>query len=165
MATFTEKGHTALALALYQLPFFFVLGTLPEDYPDKWTVDQEPPPFDLEDSIIQPVGYKIETYKTFVQEASDGLIEAFGKRYTPFPTPTRFLYVEFKLDKEDAVGQTFYQLGLAINTKIKPDVPQGKQFFLPEEIEDPGILLLGENIRPTYKNIGEVRQYYTLLQF
>jgi len=165
MATFTEEGHIALALAMYQVPFFLALGTLPEDYSAKWTVDQEPPTFDPEASIIQPIGYKIETYKTFVQESPDGIIEAFGTRYNPSNTPSRFLYIEFKLDKEDAAGLTIYQLGFMINTKIKSDVPQGKQFFLPDEIEDPGILMIGENIRPAYKNIGEVRQYYTLLQF
>lgn len=166
MATFVETGHIAIATSLFKETFYLALGTLPKDYQKKWTVEQEPPPFNPKnDSLILPIGYKVETLKKFVKEDENGTIEALGKRWSIVDYPTRNIYLEFKLDKEDAENQTIYQIGLHINLQPKPEVPKAKQFLLPTEVQDEGILLIAENIRPAFKSLGETRTFFTVLTF
>ena len=166
MATFVETGHIAIATSLFKETFYLALGTLPKDYQKKWTVEQEPPPFNPKnDSLILPIGYKVETLKKFVKEDENGTIEALGKRWSIVDYPTRNIYLEFKLDKEDASLQTIYQTGIYIRTKLKEGLPQGQQYFLPDQIEEEGILLVAENTRPYFKNPGEIKTYFTVLQF
>lgn len=165
MATFTKSGHIAVAVAMFKETFYLGLGTLPADYPNKWSIEEEPPSFDPEGDLILPIGYKVETLKRYVEEREDGTIEADGKRWEIVDYETPNIYLEFKLDKEDAELQTIYQTGIYIRTKIKEGLPAGKQYFLPTEIEDKGILILGENTRPYFKNPGETKRYFTVLQF
>ena len=156
----TEVGHVAIASAVKQQDFYLCIGGLPEGFERPWTVEEEPPAFDPKATgLILPFGYRKAARVLFAFEDPNGIIVAAGKRWSVTEEPTRHVYIEFRLDAEDAVGKTIYQTGLFMNLRPKADVPEGKLFLLPEEVEDPGILLMGENIRPFYRYEG-VREIF-----
>ena len=158
----TEVGHTAIASAVKKQDFYLSLGGLPEDFEHPWTVEEEPPAFDPKATdLILSFGYRKAARVLYAYEDPNGIIVAAGKRWSVTEEPTRHVYIEFRLDAEDAVGKTIYQTGLFMNLRPKADVPEGKLFLLPEEVEDKGILLMGENIRPfhRYEGVREIFEF------
>ncbi len=156
----TEVGHIAIASAVKEQNFYLCIGGLPDDFESSWTVEEEPPAFNPEaTNLILPFGYRKAARVLYAYEDENGIIVAAGKRWSTTEEPTRHVYIEFRLDAEDAVGKTIYQTGLFMNLKPKEGIPEGKFFLLPDEVADRGILLMGENIRPFYRYEG-VREIF-----
>ena len=158
----TEVGHTAIASAVKKQDFYLCIGGLPEDFESPWTVGGEPPAFNPNvTELLLPYGYRKAAQVLYAYEDPNGIIVAADKRWSVTEEPTRHVYIEFRLDAEDAVEKTIYQTGLFMNLKPKADVPEGKLFLLPEEVEDKGILLMGENIRPfhRYEGVREIFEF------
>jgi len=161
--TMTEAGHKVVAMAMKKLEYYLGVGGLPENYPTPWSVNEEPPPFDPNSTaLLYPYGYRKVSRVEYVYEDPNGLLIVGDKRYSVSEEPTRQIYLEFLLDSEDAAEKTIYQMGIFVNLQKKPDVPDGKLFLLPQDVENTGTLYMGENIRPVYKQEG-IREIYTVI--
>lgn len=161
----TEAGHIAIAAAMKNMSFYLGVGGLPDDYPNKWAVtDKEIPPFDPNSTeLILPFGYKKAQRVVYVVEDNiNGSIVFEDKRYSESQEPTSHLYIEFLLDTDEVVDKVIYQLGLFINLQPNPSLPPGQLFFTPDQVVDTGILYIGENVKPIYKQSG-VKEIYSLV--
>jgi len=162
----TESGHVALALALSRQEFWLALGGLPEGYENPWRVEEEPPAFDPQaGGLLEVYGYRRSARRAFAREDENGLIVAAGRRWSIADTPTRHLYLEFRLDPEDAAGKTVYQVGIFLGLIPKPEVPEGKLFLLPQEVADAGVLFMAENLRPFHRHEGVREVFEFVLTF
>lgn len=156
----TNVGHVAIATAVKNADFWLCLGGLPEDFESPWTIKDDPPAFDPEATeLLLPYGYRKATRVLFAYEDPNGIIVVAGKRWSVTEEPTKHVYLEFIFDNEDIVGKTIYQKGIFMNLKPKEGIPEGKLFLLPDEVEDKGILVFGQNIKPFYSDEG-VRQFH-----
>ena len=158
---FVEEGHKAIAEVLFEKDFYLVLGTM--DNENKWSIEEEPPPFDTNATDIKyPLGYLKQAEKSFVIEDENGEIYARGKRWKRVNYPTRNIYTQFILFIGLIDGAIAYQVGIKLN--VKPNKDKVNQIFLkPEDIEDKGRLILGANIRPLFIHPEEERIFHQVI--
>ena len=161
----TDIGHIAIAKALANETFILGLGGLDANT-TPWTINDIPPDFDrTATGLLLPYGYRMASRVEYAQEDPAGIITAGGTTWSTTTTPTRHLYLEFRLDATDAVGQTVYQLGIFMNPNIDPNVPAGTMWFTPQDLIDTGVLLMGENIKPFVRQDGVREVFEFILTF
>lgn len=100
---------------------------------------------DLEGDIVVPVANE-----------TSGVVSEVRYRLSEEPQP--YLYIRINYDFGDAANSIIREIGLFMDTKVKETVPAGQKYFTPGEIEDPGILLAMQLIKPTINRSPSVRQ-------
>ena len=139
MSVLTDSGRAALARALKEQDLYLAWGGGVESWGD------EPPPPDPETVyLVNELGRKGLFTSLYVRPDEEGEIVLSTGRYRVSVEPTPHLYLKFMFDYEDAPTSRIRELGIFAGGKIKPDLPVGQTYFVPEEIENPGILLLYE---------------------
>ena len=109
-----EEGHIALAKSLLQDDFFMAWGTIPEGEP-VWS--NNPPALDpTTKALMQEVGRRLVTQKSFCKPDPNGPIEVNEQTWILSEEPTRYIYLQFKFDFQDAPADTLYQLGVFLST-------------------------------------------------
>ena len=94
------------------------------------------------------VGRRPATVKNFAYEDPNGTIVANDTTWSLTDTPTRHLYFQFKFDADDASAAVIYQLGIFLGTITGADVPAGQYYLAPGDTDDPGRLMMAENVQP-----------------
>lgn len=141
MAKITNSGRAALAASIKQTNLFLALGVGDEFW------GNEPPPIDMDrTTLVREVGRKIIDSVNFCVGDYEGSEVTPTGRFNIVEEPTNQLLCVCQFDFEDAVGFNIRELGIFVNTVVKPGLPDGQRYFLPDEIDDPGILLAIENI-------------------
>ena len=142
MAILTFSGRAAIIDYIQSCPLFLAIG---RGNPD-WGTIPDPPDYDA-NSLFDEVGRKKLTQAFFVHEDDNGDIQMPGGRiYSQSVTPTRHLFVRFLFNYGEGVNTLIREVGIFINTKVKEGLPASQTFFTPEQIDDPGTLLLLEHI-------------------
>lgn len=116
-----DKGHVALAISLMNENFYMAWGTIPEGDP-VWSANP-PAMAPTTSKLIQEVGRRAVTMKSFCKEDPNGTIEANNKLWSVSEEPTRNLYLQFKFNSTDNIDKTLYQLALFIGTIPNFDMP------------------------------------------
>ncbi len=149
MAILTKSGRIAMAKAIAGLPIFMCWG---QGGPG-W---EEEPPAELVTAaaLLDVVGYRAAASVQFCETATDGEISIPSGRFTVSQEPTNHLYLRFVFDFEDAEGKTIREIGVMTGTTTIPDLPEGQHYFLPEQVQSAGDLLLLEHRKPLYREIG-----------
>lgn len=148
-----NSGHIAICRSMMNETFHLAWGNLPDNYFNPWGINNSPPVEDPNtNSLLQELGRRVAHAKSYAIEDVNGEIVANGTKWSLSNTPTRFIYLQFKFDDEDAAESIIYQLGIFIGTVKNPDVPEGKLYLLPSEIQDSGTLFMLENIVPIARN-------------
>jgi hypothetical protein len=113
--------------------------------------------------LVHELGRRLATIVAYAQPDVNGDITANGQKWSITSQETRYLYLQFKFDGDDAFNNTIYQLGIFINSVIAPGVPSGKFYLVPGELSDNGLLYMAENIKPFPRAIGkrEIFEYIT----
>lgn len=113
------------------------------------------------ESLLEELGRRNPTRIKFVKEDAFGDITANNLKWSISDEPTRNLYLEFKFDATDAVGQVIHQVGMFIGTTRKAGIEPDKMYLLPDEIEDPGYMYMVDNLEPFSRFSGkrEVFEY------
>ncbi len=78
----------------------------------------------------------------------EGLVGSSTGLLVPSNVPTNNLYLKFTFDFTNAANQVIRELGVMVGTKVKEELPIGQRYFEPQDIEDPGILLVLEHTVP-----------------
>ena len=81
-------------------------------------------------------------------------------RYSHADTPTAYLYVRCNFDNADAANATIREMALFGGTVVKPDLPAGQRYFTPDELDNAGMLIAAEIVRPSYPRSPSVRETY-----
>lgn len=170
MGIMTTAGRAALARAVKEQSIFLALGSGDGEWGDI------PPVEDFEAAALQnEVGRRILSRALFVYPDDengtlsvplnityelDGTATVAEQKYSVSDTPTRYLYLEFALDFEDAANVTVRELGIYIGAKLRLDAQNsGKMFFRKEDFNDEGILFLLENREPMLRK-AEIRDSF-----
>ena len=142
MAILTFSGRAAINQFLQSCPLFLAIG---RGAPN-WGSVPDPPDYEA-NKLIDEVGRKKLTQAFFVNEDDNGDIQMPGGRnYSLSETPTRHLFVRFLFNYGEGVNALIREVGIFINTKVKSGLPATQTFFTPEQLDNPGTLLMLENI-------------------
>ncbi|QPC87143.1 hypothetical protein GA830_10610 [Mesorhizobium sp. NBSH29] len=126
MAVFTVGGREVIASLLINQTFFLALGK----GDPAWDTNLIPPSPGATD-LVDKVGVTRLRQIDYASPSETGEITmADGSQFTVSPTPTRYLYLWFKLDLPDAVPSTLRECGLYHGTVLGGAVPAG-QFYVP----------------------------------
>jgi hypothetical protein len=157
MAILTHSGRAALAQAVKNQAMHVAWGTGDEAW------DLDPVPEDTtQEALTNEVGRRIVEEVFFCEPADQGELEASNGRFTLSETPTRNLFVKVLYDFSDGSGYTIRELGLFINSKTDSELPPGQEYFLPNQVTDPGILLLLEH-EPAMIRTPVVRESFSFV--
>ncbi len=142
MAVLTYSARTLWASYIKSRNLYLAIGTGDE------TWEEIPPSPDYEATgLINEIGRKKIARAFFVNEDENGEIDMpGGRRYSYSDTPTRQLYLHFLFDYGEGLSTSIREIGIFIDTEIKAGLPETQTYFLPEEIENPGTLILIENL-------------------
>jgi hypothetical protein len=157
MAILTQSGRAAMAQAVKNQTMHVAWGTGDEAW------DSEAVPEDtVQEALLNEVGRRIVDEVFFCVPDDQGELEAANGRFSLSDEPTRNLFIRVRYDFADAAGHTIRELGLFINGKTDDDLPPGQQYFLPQEVTDPGILLLLEH-EPAMIRTPAVRESFSFV--
>jgi hypothetical protein len=139
MAIITQSGRAAMAQAVKNQAMHVAWGIGDPEW------DTEPVPEDTtRTELVNEVGRRVVDEVFFCEPDEEGELEASNGRFTLSETPTRNLFIRVRYNFTDASGYTIRELGLFINSETDGDLPEGQEYFLPNQVIDPGILLLLE---------------------
>lgn len=126
MAVFTMLGRVLAAELFMGETFFLAVG----EGDANW--DTNPvAPLPSETALLAPVGVTRLRDQQFVTPDETGPISmADGSKWAVSGTPTRYVYLEFKLDLADAQPSTLRENGVYHGTELDAAVPAG-QFYIP----------------------------------
>jgi hypothetical protein len=143
MAILTQSGRAAMAQAVKNQRMHVAWGTGDAEW------DNTPVPEDTtQEALINEVGRRIVDEVFFCVPDDQGELEASNGRFSISATPTRNMFVRVRYNFSDASGYTIRELGLFINGETDGELPPGQEYFLPNQVIDPGILLLLEHEPP-----------------
>ncbi|WP_245309308.1 hypothetical protein [Bradyrhizobium retamae] len=93
--------------------------------------------------LVSEVGRRQAASVEFVNPDPNGTISTpGGNRWTVSVTPTRYLYVQVLFDYLEAQTETIREVGIFVDGTRKAGVPEGQLYLTPEEVDQPGYLLL-----------------------
>ncbi|MDU8921427.1 MULTISPECIES: hypothetical protein [unclassified Wolbachia] len=118
---------------------------------DKVTVEysESTPPEPINSiKLLNELGRRTADEVLFCAGDENGELITPSGRFRPSNVPTNNLYLKFTFDFTDAANQVIRELGVMVGTKVKEELPIGQRYFEPQDIEDPGILLVLEHTVP-----------------
>jgi len=154
MAILTDSGRTALAMALANETLHMAWGTGSED----WDTEPEPEPANATGLVIE-VGRRAVAVTQFCVEDPEGDIIVPTGRFQSQVAPSNNLYLKFNFDFTDAESSIIREAAIFMGTILKPNLPAGQLYFLPTDIESPGMLIAVERF-PAVIRSGAVRQSF-----
>jgi hypothetical protein len=160
MAILTDSGRAAVATSIKAQPIHLAWGSGSVD----WDVS-EPPETTGTTALLAEVGRRKVTQAMFCAPDPAGEIVVSEGRFTISEAPTKFLYLRFAFDFLDAQDATIRELGVFIGTQAKSSTPAGQDYLLPDDIQDPGQLLVIEYIQKLQRSPQIRQQFEFVVQF
>ena len=166
LATLTKTGRAAIAKALAARPIHLAWGSGNPEWDGE---DAELPSLVGATALVQELGRRTPATIGFVEpdDAGDIVIpvgvgasgevqEARYRQVSPGPTP--YLYVRTNYNFEDASAAVIREIGVFMDTQIKNGLPAGQRYFRPDELEEAGLLVAVQIIKPSINRSPSVRQ-------
>lgn len=96
-----------------------------------------------ETALVNEVGRRIASSVEFVVPDDNGNISTpGGQRWTISTTATRYLYCSVLFDYLEAATETIREVGIFVDGTRKAGVPEGQLYLTPDQVAEPGYLLL-----------------------
>lgn len=165
LATLTNSGRSAIAVAISKRPLHFAWGSGLESWDEEDSGDL--PSLIDSTELFNEVGRRKVTVTSFALEDEqgditipigrlpDGSVEV--KRYLQVAEPTKNLLIRVTFDYEDASSSIIREAGVFMDTKTNLDLPPGQLYFKPAEIVDKGYLLAAQIIIPSLNRSPSIR--------
>ena len=115
--------------------------------------------------LINEVGRRTADEVLFCTGDENGELLTPTGRFRSSNVPTNNLYLKFTFDFTDAANQVIRELGVMVGTKIKEGLPEGQRYFEPQDIEDPGILLVLEHTVPLIRTAATRETFSFVVTF
>ena len=156
MATLTNSGRAAMALAVSQRPLHLAWGT----GDPAWDDDNADLPSLVErEALVHEIGRRVPASIGFVvlDETNGDIVVPTGvkpdgtvieARYRQVAGPTPHLYIRTNYDYGDASNATIREIAVYMDTVTKAGLPPGQRYFLPADLESPGLMLAAQIIKP-----------------
>lgn len=160
MAILTDSGRAAIAAAIKSQAIHLAWGSGQASW------DTTPPTESAVTSALDAeVGRRRVTQALFCTPSPTGEIVVTEGKFTVSQTPTKYLYVRFAFDFQDAPAATIRELAVFINTVVKSSVPPTQDYIQPADIEDQGQLLVLEYIQKLQRSPQIRQQFEFVIQF
>jgi hypothetical protein len=124
------------------------------------------PPAESTESValVAEVGRRAPLQIAFVEPDAEGAVELpGGEKYSIVEEATRYLMLDFHFAFLDAATDTIREIGIFVDTVTAEGISPSKPYLLPEEVEDPGILLVTENLDLPIVRSEAVRERFTYI--
>lgn len=167
LATLTDTGRAAIAKAMAARPLHLAWGSGDATWDNP---DFELPGLKPCTSLVHELGRRTPTSVGFVVPDDAGSIVipvSVGKdgsvqeaRYSLSATPTPYLYVLTHFNYGEASQAVIREMGVFMDTVTKPGLPPGQRYFTPAELDDPGLLLAVQILRPSINRSPSIRQSF-----
>jgi hypothetical protein len=156
MAVFTIGGRIVAGKLMFQQVFFLAVGKGNAT----WDTSLEPPS-PLLAALIDPVGVTRCRETSYVVPDEAGVITTSdGAKFSRTIDPSRYVYLEFKLDLEDAVPETLRESGIFHGTEIEAGIPEG-QFYIPHaDVIQYGTLIYADRFNSIVRD-GTIEQSFS----
>ncbi|WP_341817231.1 hypothetical protein [Wolbachia endosymbiont (group A) of Agelastica alni] len=116
-------------------------------------------------TLIKEVGRRVVDEVLFCVGDENGELLTPSGRFKSSAVPTNNLYLKFTFDFTDAANQVIRELGVMVGTKVKEELPPGQRYFEPQDIEDPGILLVLEHTVPLIRSAATRETFAFVVTF
>jgi len=116
-------------------------------------------------TLLKEVGRRVVDEMLFCVGDENGELITPSGRFKPSNVPTNNLYLKFTFDFTDAANQVIRELGVMVGTKVKEELPPGQRYFEPQDIEDPGILLVLEHTVPLIRTAATRETFAFVVTF
>ena len=141
-------------------------GSIPAESTVSVTMTVNRPPEDVEaTALIDEIARRAVDEVYFVEPDPDGEISLSTGRYRTSTTPTPHLFIRTKFDFTDAVGATIREQAVFVGTQTDQNLPAGQRYFTPDQLTDPGVLLLIENTPPIVRQASTRETFEFVLTF
>lgn len=159
MAILVDSGRVAIAQALASGPLYLAWGSGLA----AWDTALEPEPIDAT-ALVTEFGRRLAATQGYcTPDAAGEIVTQEGGRYRESAAPTKWLFLRFSFDFADGGNEVVRELGVFAHVTVDPALPPGQRYFTPDQIVDPGKLLLLERLaRPTYLSNSQRNIYETV---
>lgn len=160
MALLTDSGRAAVATSIKKNPIHLAWGSGSVDW------DAVKPAESVSASnLVAEVGRRKVTQAMFCTPDPLGEIVVSQGRFSLSTEATNYLYLRFAFDFLDAQDATIRELGVFVGTEVKSTTPEGQDYLLPDDIEEPGTLLVLEYIEKLIRSPQVRQQFEFVVQF
>lgn len=164
-ATVTNTGRAALVKAVAARPLMLAWGTGEL----AWDEDGATLPSLVNATrLTNEIGRRLPSYVGFALPDENGEIvvskgvmpdgTVLKARYRRVEEPTPYLYVRVDYDFEEGGMSTIREIGMFMDSVTVEDLPPGQRYFLPHEIQDPGLLLAAQIFKPAFQRSPAIQQ-------
>ncbi|MFP3025915.1 MAG: hypothetical protein ACEY3L_06570, partial [Wolbachia sp.] len=115
--------------------------------------------------LINEVGRRTADEVLFCKSDENGELITPSGRFRPSDVPTNNLFLKFTFDFTDAANQVIRELGVMVGTKVVEKLPPGQRYFEPQDIENPGILLVLEHTVPLIRTAATRETFSFVVTF
>lgn len=116
-------------------------------------------------TLLKEVGRRVVDEILFCVGDEDGELITPTGRFKLSNVPTNNLYLKVTFDFTDAANQVIRELGVMVGTRVKEELPLGQRYFEPQDIEDPGILLVLEHTVPLIRTAATRETFSFVVTF
>ena len=155
LATLTKTGRAAIALALSSRPIHLAWGSGDAAWDEE---DAQLPSLVNATALVNELGRRTPATIGFVEPDDEGDIvipvatgadgEVQEARYKSVTGPSPYLYVRVNYNFSDVSNAIIRELGVFMDTRLKEGLPPGQRYFLPADLEDPGLLVAAQIFQP-----------------
>ena len=154
MAILTDSGRVAVAEAMMAKPIHLAWG----NGDPAWDITPVPEALGVS-VLVAEVGRRKVTQAIYCLPDPEGEIVVTEGRFKISNVPTKYIYLRFAFEFADAADQTIRELGVFVGTVAVSSAPTGQDYITPAEIDNPGRLLVLENI-PKLARSPQIRQQF-----
>ncbi len=117
------------------------------------------------EKLLNELGRRTADEVLFCTGDENGELVTPSGRFKSSAVPTNNLYLKFTFDFTDAANQVIRELGVMVGTKVKKKLPKGQRYFEPQDIENPGILLVLEHTVPLIRTAATRETFAFVVTF
>ncbi|WP_419247468.1 hypothetical protein ACJZL1_02885 [Wolbachia endosymbiont of Rhagoletis indifferens] len=121
-----------------------------------------PPESITSEKLLNELGRRTADEALFCTGDENGELLTPSGRFKSSDVPTNNLYLKFTFDFTDAANQVIRELGVMVGTRVKAP---GQRYFEPQDIEDPGILLVLEHTVPLIRTAATRETFAFVVTF
>ncbi|WP_338406677.1 MULTISPECIES: hypothetical protein [unclassified Wolbachia] len=130
----------------------------------EYTQNTPPEPITSE-KLLNELGRRTAQEVLFCTGDENGELLTPSGRFKSSAVPTNNLFLKFTFDFTDAANQVIRELGVMVGTKVKKELLPGQRYFEPQDIEDPGILLVLEHTVPLIRTVATRETFAFVVTF
>ena len=159
MAILTNSGRTAIAASLKVQPIHLAWGTGDA----AWDVTPVPEPVTAT-TLVAEVGRHAATLVRYCVPDVAGSIIVPAGRFSESADPSNYLYTRFNFDFSDSPAAVIREVAIFIGSQIVAGLPSGQIYFLPADVQVPGVMLLLERFTKFTRSMSARESFEFVVQ-